>query len=147
MSVNEVRLRGVEAFKIRGTGDPTSRTFCIGNQDHTLGNSLRHVLLQNAKVEFAGYSVPHPAEPVVNIRVQTRGPTTAVEALRESCETLHGQCDFVLKKMMEKLPEIKTDREAVDAILETMQAEEDDEDDASEMPDLNEEEADAMEED
>lgn len=143
MSVNEVKLKSAEAFKIRGTGDPTSRTFCVGNQDHTIGNAIRHVLLQNGKVDFAGYSVPHPAEPVVNIRVQTHAPTTAIEALHESCETLHNQCRFVLEKMMEKLPEIKADREAVEKKLEEMEAE----DGASEMPDDGGEEEDAMEED
>ena len=144
MSVNEVKLRGVDAFKIRGTGDPTSRTFCIGNQDHTIGNALRHVLLQNGKVDFAGYSVPHPAEPVVNIRVQTHGPTTAVEALHESCVTLHRQCDFVLEKMMQKLPEIKTDREAMEKKLAEIEVAEDGN---SEALDDEEAEDDAMEED
>lgn len=30
------------------------RSFAIGNEDHTLGNALRRVLMQNADVEFAG---------------------------------------------------------------------------------------------
>jgi len=61
MSVNEVKNKiSVLEFDVRGTGDPGSRTFAIGNEDHTLGNALRHVLMQNNEVEFAGYSVPHP---------------------------------------------------------------------------------------
>ncbi|KAL3907142.1 MAG: hypothetical protein SGARI_003684 [Bacillariaceae sp.] len=139
MSVNEA-----PPLKIRGTGDPTNRTFCVGNQDHTIGNALRHVLLQNGKVDFAGYSVPHPAEPVVNIRVQTHAPTTAVQALHESCETLHNQCSVVLERMMEKLPEIKQDREEVEKKLEVLMVDMDDDGNTEEGDGSD---ADAMEED
>ncbi len=46
MSVNEVkqkRLDESKLFNVKGTGPPTNRTFAIGNEDHTLGNALRHV--------------------------------------------------------------------------------------------------------
>eukprot|EP00957_Ditylum_brightwellii_P014337 1079053-Ditylum_brightwellii.AAC.1 len=104
MSVNEVKIKqAVVEFEVRGTGHPGSRTFAIGDEDHTIGNSLR-------------YSVPHPSEPVVHIRVQTAKPKrprdgdsksmdeddgedtrmTAIEALKDACQTLSDQCDFVL---------------------------------------------------
>ncbi|KAG7368268.1 DNA-directed RNA polymerase, RBP11-like dimerization domain containing protein [Nitzschia inconspicua] len=137
MSVNEVKLTKAVPFTIRGTGPPSSRTFAIGNEDHTIGNALRHILLQNSKVEFAGYSVPHPAEPVVHLRVQTHEPTTALQALQESCETLFNQCEIVLSKIEEKLPEIKDDRLQLEAKLQEMQ------EDGGELGD----EDDAMEED
>jgi DNA-directed RNA polymerase I and III subunit RPAC2 len=139
MSVNEVRIKKAVPFTVRGTGPPTSRTFAIGNEDHTIGNAIRHVMLQNSKVEFAGYSVPHPSEPIVHVRVQTHEPTTAIQALQESCETLHKQCDFVLSKIEAELPEIKEDREQLEAKLQEMQEGEDE-------LELNEDD-DAMEED
>ena len=72
MSVNEVKIkRAAKAFELRGTGPDTSRTFVLGDEDHTLGNALRHVLINDARVDFAGYCVPHPSEPVVHIRVQS----------------------------------------------------------------------------
>lgn len=43
------------------------------DEDHTLGNALRHVLMQNKEVDFCGYSVPHPSEPKMNLRLQTTG--------------------------------------------------------------------------
>ena len=49
-----------------------SSTFVFGNEDHTLGNCLRHVLCQRIETDFVGYSVPHPYEPKMNIRLQTR---------------------------------------------------------------------------
>ena len=112
MSVNEVKMRKAEPLQIRGTGPPTARTFAIGNEDHTLGNALRHVLVNNPKVEFAGYSVPHPSEPIVQIRVQTTDPSTpAVQALQEACITLDRQCEYVLERIAEKLPVIVKDEE------------------------------------
>lgn len=113
-------------FQVRGTGPPANRTFAIGYEDHTLGNALRHVLIQNAKVGFAGYSVPHPSEPVVHIRVQTNEPeTTAISALQEACETLSKQCEMVLEKLEGRLPEVKQDKVDLDAKLEQMIQDED----------------------
>jgi DNA-directed RNA polymerases I and III subunit RPAC2 len=125
MSVNEVKyVKAPFQFQVLGTGPPGSRTFAIGDEDHTLGNTLRHVLMQNSKVDFAGYAVPHPSEPVVNIRVQTAkgaNPISAIEALKEGCATLHEQCAFVLEQLEEVMPEAKEDR----IVLEERLAKED----------------------
>ena len=120
MSVNEVRNpKAKEAFVVRGSGPANNRTFCIGDEDHTIGNSLRHVLMQNQRVSFAGYSVPHPSEPVVQIRVQTIQPSSssmtlppppAVELLKEGCQTLIDQCDIVLERLETVCPETRDDR-------------------------------------
>ena len=103
------------------TADLTACTFAIRNEDHTLGNVIRHTLIQNeGNIEFAGYSVPHPSEPIVQIRVQTRNDTnpklatpnnyTAPQALQEACDTVSKQCDFVLDKLEQLLPYVKEDR-------------------------------------
>ncbi|KAF0930451.1 hypothetical protein E2562_032881 [Oryza meyeriana var. granulata] len=51
--------------------DSTASTFSIMEEDHTLANSVRFVLNQDPRVAFCGYSIPHPADNKVNIRVQT----------------------------------------------------------------------------
>ncbi|CAG8763248.1 10770_t:CDS:2, partial [Racocetra fulgida] len=52
--------------------DPTSLTFSINGEDHTLGNALRYVITLNSpEVEYCGYSIPHPSEDKLNIRIQT----------------------------------------------------------------------------
>ena len=124
MSVNEVKLKKApEAFVVRGSGPNTARTFCIGDEDHTLGNALRHVLIRNESVGFAGYSVPHPSEPVVQIRVQTvptvpgQSAPPAAEALKVACQTLSDQCDIVLDRLEELLPEVKEDRLRMEKII------------------------------
>lgn len=120
MSVNEIKIeKAAFELEVRGTGHPGSRTFAIGDEDHTLGNAVRHVLMHNSKIAFAGYSVPHPSEPVVHIRVQTAktGNTgdesdrpRAVDVLKEACETLISQCDIVIDQIEELMPEVQKDR-------------------------------------
>jgi DNA-directed RNA polymerase I and III subunit RPAC2 len=120
MSVNEVKLKPAPfELEVRGTGHPGSRTFAIGDEDHTLGNSVRHILMNNSKIAFAGYSVPHPSEPVVHIRVQTEKSGNkedesdrprAVDLLKEACETLITQCGIVIDQVEDLMPEVKEDR-------------------------------------
>lgn len=146
MSVNEVKIqKAAEPLVIKGTGPATSRTFAIGDEDHTLGNSLRHVLIRNKKVGFAGYSVPHPSEPVVQIRVQTtKGSssknnsseeTTAADVLKEACRTLSDQCNIVLERLEEMIPASREDRIRIEKIILE-----------DELADTNEDEEDMMEE-
>jgi DNA-directed RNA polymerases I and III subunit RPAC2 len=109
--------------------DRTAATFAIRHEDHTLGNALRHVLMQNEHVELAGYSVPHPSEPVVHIRVQTHSQTKlASHVLQEACHTVSRQCDHVLQQLEELLPYVKEDRIRMEQFLEEQNEEEDDDD-------------------
>uniref|UniRef100_A0A9I9DLT8 DNA-directed RNA polymerase RBP11-like dimerisation domain-containing protein n=1 Tax=Cucumis melo TaxID=3656 RepID=A0A9I9DLT8_CUCME len=51
--------------------DETKSTFSMADEDHTLANALRYTLNQDPRVTFCGYSIPHPSDNRVNIRVQT----------------------------------------------------------------------------
>ena len=81
------------ALKIVGEADDeAARTYVFRGEDHTLGNALRHVLMRQKDVEFCGYSVPHPSEPFVHVRLQTTGaPARAV--LDDGLKQLGGICD------------------------------------------------------
>lgn len=59
-------------------------TFTIEREDHTLGNMLRMQLLDDPQVIFSGYRQPHPLEPAIQLRVQTR---TELPGPKESVET------------------------------------------------------------
>ncbi|XP_041654133.1 DNA-directed RNA polymerases I and III subunit RPAC2 isoform X2 [Cheilinus undulatus] len=48
-------------------------TFVLHDEDHTLGNSLRYMIMKNGDVEFCGYTITHPSESKINFRIQTRG--------------------------------------------------------------------------
>uniref|UniRef100_A0A7S1BWM0 DNA-directed RNA polymerase RBP11-like dimerisation domain-containing protein n=1 Tax=Corethron hystrix TaxID=216773 RepID=A0A7S1BWM0_9STRA len=122
MSVNEVRKPTAPIeFEIRNTNnstDPlssTSATFVLGNEDHTLGNALRHILLERTDVRFAGYAVPHPSEPVVQVRVQTKPrkigeQPKAIEVLKSASQTLSDVCDLLTQKIEEAIPEVQAER-------------------------------------
>jgi DNA-directed RNA polymerase I and III subunit RPAC2 len=71
----------------------TAASFQIDGEDHTLGNALRYIIhkkyvlnqrdfcfmntvaniIYSPDVEFCGYSIPHPSEAKMNLRIQTYG--------------------------------------------------------------------------
>lgn len=63
-------------------------------EDHTLANSARFVLNQDPRVAFCGYSIPHPADRKVNIRVQTTGDP-AKDVLKDALQDLMVMCQHV----------------------------------------------------
>jgi DNA-directed RNA polymerase I and III subunit RPAC2 len=75
--------------------DPSSATFTLYHEDHTVGNTLRYMLNKKAEVSFVGYSVPHPAEAKMNLRLQTVGPP-ATEVLLDALSTVHQVGEHVL---------------------------------------------------
>ena len=72
----------------RDTRLPHAATFTILKEDHTLGNLLRHQLLKDKRVIFAGYRVPHPLEHTVELRVQTTDESTPIQVLQEAVQEL-----------------------------------------------------------
>ncbi|KAH8584133.1 DNA-directed RNA polymerase subunit [Cryptosporidium sp. chipmunk genotype I] len=46
-------------------------TFQIHEEDHTLGNALRHLAMLNPNTTFAGYAIPHPSISTMNLRIET----------------------------------------------------------------------------
>ena len=70
------------------------RTFVVAHEAHTFGNSVRWMLARNEDTEFAGYTVPHPSEPFLQIRVQTKGPS-ATELFGDSLKSLMAICDHI----------------------------------------------------
>lgn len=79
----------------------TKATFVIVNEDHTLGNCIRYCLTCNPDVTFAGYSVPHPAEPKLNMRIQTVEGTTALKCLDEASDMMYGLASILRAKLVE----------------------------------------------
>ncbi|AET40177.1 DNA-directed RNA polymerase core subunit RPC19 Ecym_5423 [Eremothecium cymbalariae DBVPG len=86
--------------------DGTCASFQISDEDHTLGNALRYIIMKNPEVEFCGYSIPHPSETVLNLRIQTYGKMTAVEALHKGLKDLMDLCDVVEDKFTQRIREL-----------------------------------------
>ena len=73
------------------------------NHDHTLGNVVRHQLLQDSRVRFAGYKKPHPLEEKIEIKVHTDGTVKPDEAVKESCAKLNDQLEQLANEFRQEL--------------------------------------------
>ncbi|TNV75258.1 hypothetical protein FGO68_gene9008 [Halteria grandinella] len=92
----------------RQEGDNTSATYSFLNEDHTLGNLLRNVIIKNKQVEFCAYSVPHPSEPVMNLRLQVHesaGDTKRV--LKHGLKRIGKMSDVLLEKFENAVQKFK----------------------------------------
>ncbi|XP_040179558.1 DNA-directed RNA polymerases I and III subunit RPAC2-like isoform X1 [Rana temporaria] len=76
--------------------DESCVTFVLHEEDHTLGNGLRYLIMKNPEVEFCGYSITHPSESKINFRIQTRNELPAVEPFRKGLTELLEVCQHVL---------------------------------------------------
>ena len=94
-----------ETIKPSSSSSLTEATYSLQNEDHTLGNCLRYQLNKNPGVLVAGYSVPHPMERKVNVRVQTVAPVTADGAMREALLDVVSVCEHVTETFEEALAE------------------------------------------
>ncbi|GMH12729.1 hypothetical protein Nepgr_014570 [Nepenthes gracilis] len=97
--------------------NPSASTFSLSEEDHTLANSLRFVLNKDPRVTFCGYSIPHPSEAKVNIRVQTTGDH-ASEVLKDSCQNLMNICEHVRNTFENAVDEYRNS-EATDSMAIT----------------------------
>ena len=82
-------------MEIESGGDEAAATFTLHNEDHTIGNTLRYMLCKMPETSFVGYSVPHPAEPKMNLRLQTVGPP-ATQVLHEALGNVYNVGEHVL---------------------------------------------------
>ena len=113
--------------------DATCITFTIREEDHTLGNALRYMVMKkcvvyssilgselsltfsfsfphskkSADVEYCGYSIPHPSECKINLRIQTHPDSTAVDALEKGLDDVIDLCEHVLSTFDDALLEGK----------------------------------------
>lgn len=85
----------------------TERIINVGDEDHTLGNALRHIIIQKSVTEFCGYSVPHPYEPKMNIRLQTHKEVPAVQVLKNGLKELEATADALDEAFASALEEYK----------------------------------------
>ncbi|XP_043910980.1 DNA-directed RNA polymerases I and III subunit RPAC2-like [Protopterus annectens] len=92
--------------------DETCVTFVLHEEDHTLGNSLRYMIMKNPDVEFCGYSITHPSESKINFRIQTRGGIPAVDPFRQGLNDLTDVCQHILNTFEASVKAYKEEDEA-----------------------------------
>jgi DNA-directed RNA polymerase I and III subunit RPAC2 len=90
----------------RDSGD-TCRTFILHQENHTLGNSLRQMLLMNPRVVFPGYTIPHPAEDQMHLRIQTVEDYPAQTALKTALQDLKSLAVLSKQKFLDDVARYK----------------------------------------
>ncbi|KAF2262043.1 DNA-directed RNA polymerase I and III polypeptide [Lojkania enalia] len=76
----------------------TAASFQFEKEDHTLGNALRYIIMKNPDVEFCGYSIPHPSEEKMNLRIQTYDGVNVYTVLEKGLDDLMDMCDIIIDK-------------------------------------------------
>ncbi|KAI9700437.1 MAG: RNA polymerase subunit AC19 [Candelina mexicana] len=93
-SSHEEWLQDKQRIRVLPGATDSAASFEFEDEDHTLGNALRYIIMKNPNVEFCGYSIPHPSEAKMNIRIQTYSGTV-YEALEKGFNDLANLCDVV----------------------------------------------------
>ncbi|KAJ7043463.1 RBP11-like subunits of RNA polymerase [Mycena alexandri] len=77
------------------TPDLSAATYQIHDESHTIGNALRWMIMKNPKVEFCGYSAPHPSENVIQVRIQMYDNLSSLSALITALADLDALCETI----------------------------------------------------
>ena len=82
---------------------PFPLSFCYSHsgEDHTFGNTIRYILATQPTTDFVGYSIPHPSEHVIHLRLQTNPPATVRTAMAAACTILEEISDVILERFEE----------------------------------------------
>ncbi|KAF7316265.1 RBP11-like subunits of RNA polymerase [Mycena indigotica] len=83
--------------------DLSAATYQIFDESHTIGNPLRWMLMKNPKVEFCGYSVPHPSENLIQVRIQMYDNLSSLTALIEALSNLDSLFSTIETKYVDDL--------------------------------------------
>ena len=86
---------------------PNAAIFTLNKEDHTLGNLIRHQLLKDPNVLFAGYKNPSPFVNQVIIRVQTTSDYTPNDAFINAITDLLSELSLFEERFKEQLKEKK----------------------------------------
>ncbi|CAK4686305.1 hypothetical protein LEN26_006854 [Aphanomyces euteiches] len=97
----------VPKLQVHTASSASAKTFVFHDEDHTLGNAVRYMLMRNPDVDFAGYTIPHPSEPKMHVRVQTQPSKSANAAMRTALTDLKAVCAHVDKTFAKELKSFK----------------------------------------
>ncbi|KAJ5570270.1 uncharacterized protein N7459_009700 [Penicillium hispanicum] len=84
----------ITEFELPGSTE-TAASFQFESEGHTMGNALRFAIMKKL---FCGYTIPHPSDAKMHLRIQTTDSTTALEALEKGFDDLMDLCDVVSDK-------------------------------------------------
>ncbi|EFN77395.1 Probable DNA-directed RNA polymerases I and III subunit RPAC2 [Harpegnathos saltator] len=88
-----------------------SKTFVFMDEGHTLGNALKYVISQYPEVIMCGYTLQHPAESKMLLRIQTKNGN-AYELLKRGLEDLAKMCDHTIETFDKAYEEYQSSQNA-----------------------------------
>lgn len=82
-------------------------TVTFSHEDHTVGNPLRHILMEMPTVTSAGYAIPHPLEPKMLMHVQSTdyavdNVALGLDRLADICDATRASFEVALHKSRQK---------------------------------------------
>jgi DNA-directed RNA polymerase II subunit RPB11 len=94
---------------------PNAGVFSVLREDHTAGNLIRCSLHDDPDVVFAGYRIPHPLEPLMEVRVQTTARKTPVAAVSEALERLTVEVDALSRQFEASVAALQQQQQGLQA--------------------------------
>ena len=107
----EAPINKIEIVSEASSTDDFSKTFTLNDEDHTLANSLRYLIMKNPNVVFCGYTIPHPSEIKVNFRIQTNKQVSALEVLEKGLKDLAQVCAHVAETFKKAVVEYENNNQ------------------------------------
>ncbi|KAL1625861.1 RNA polymerase subunit AC19 [Neofusicoccum ribis] len=104
----EEEVEEKQRIRVLPGSENTAASFEFEDEDHTLGNALRYIIMKNPSVEFCGYSIPHPSETKMNLRIQTYDDVSVYDVLEQGLDDLAELCDVVIDKFTVARDEFNT---------------------------------------
>jgi DNA-directed RNA polymerase I and III subunit RPAC2 len=91
----------LQSVRILPGSTDKAASFEFLNEGHTLGNALRYIVMKNPDVEMCAYTIPHPSEAKMHVRIQTH-EKPAVDALQKGLRDIQDLCDVVAEEFCER---------------------------------------------
>jgi len=84
----------------------------IHGEDHTLGNLLEKILLNDPRVDFASYENPHPLEEKIVVTIVTRDNADPIAVLKDATAKIIDLASEFKKKLLDAYREAGLEVEA-----------------------------------
>ncbi len=89
--------------------DETCVTVVLKTEDHTLGNALKQVLNRYPEVEFSGYTITHPLEDKLLVRIQTKQGVPALKLFQRALRDVDAIFGEIARKFQEAMDSYEED--------------------------------------
>jgi len=83
--------------------NPYAGVISYTDEDHTLGNTLRHYLLQHPNVPLAAYRMTHPLKNEMTVSVVTDNTKSVPEVVNETLDQLVILCEDLQSQLSRQL--------------------------------------------